>query len=431
MKNSMRIAVIAVASSCALFGQSLAGDWQGVLKAGRELRLIVKIRPAEGKWTALMFSIDQGPDRGAGIPADSVDVQGSKVKFSFAMVRGNYEGTLSADGETIAGTWSQVLKMPLELRRATGETAWKDPSPHTVRMVDVEKDVSLEALDWGGSGRPLVLLAGLGNSAHVFDNLAPKVTSRYHVYGITRRGFGSSSMPATGYNADRLGDDVVAVLDQLDIKRPVLAGHSIAGQELSAVAARHPERVAGLIYLDAAFGYAFYNKAHGDLNIDGNEFESKLAQLRPGKAKGDPKVTVDELLTMLPLIERDLKEKRKDLDAMPPALVTAQAAASVTMVSQAILAGQRKYTSIPVPTLAIYALPKKPVMIGTEEQRKTYQEFISKRTEEQIAALEAGVPGVKVVRLANADHYVFLSHEADVLREIQEFIDQLKTPGKP
>ena len=68
-----------------------------------------------------------------------------------------------------------------------------DPSPHTVQFVTVDKDVKLEVLDWGGSGRPLVLLAGLGNTAHVFDDFAPKLTSQYHVYGITRRGFGASS----------------------------------------------------------------------------------------------------------------------------------------------------------------------------------------------------------------------------------------------
>src|SRR6266571_2431580 len=37
--------------------------------------------------------------------------------------------------------------------------AWRDPSKHQVRLVTVEKDVDLEVLDWGGSGRPVVLLA--------------------------------------------------------------------------------------------------------------------------------------------------------------------------------------------------------------------------------------------------------------------------------
>jgi pimeloyl-ACP methyl ester carboxylesterase len=40
---------------------------------------------------------------------------------------------------------------------------------------------------------------------------------------------------------------VVAVLDALKLSHPVLAGHSIAGEEMSSIAARHPDKVAGLI----------------------------------------------------------------------------------------------------------------------------------------------------------------------------------------
>ena len=105
--------------------------------------------------------------------------------------------SLSADGNSIKGTWSQGIPLPLELQRATEETKWRDPSPHTSQRITVEKDVQLEVLDWGGSGQPLVFLAGLGNTAHVFDKFAPKLIDQYHVYGITRRGFGASSSPAS------------------------------------------------------------------------------------------------------------------------------------------------------------------------------------------------------------------------------------------
>jgi pimeloyl-ACP methyl ester carboxylesterase len=82
---------------------------------------------------------------------------------------------------------------------------WKDPSPHTTRFVTVDEDVRLEVLDWGGSGRPITLLAGGANTAHVFDDFAPKLTAHYHVYGITRRGFGASGYSSTDHPADRLG----------------------------------------------------------------------------------------------------------------------------------------------------------------------------------------------------------------------------------
>jgi pimeloyl-ACP methyl ester carboxylesterase len=137
--------------------------------------------------------------------------------------------------------------------------AGHDTSSHHVQFVAVDDNVRLEVLDWGGSGRTVVLLAGLGNTAHLYDDFAPKLAAHYHVYGITRRGFGASSVPTAGYDADRLGDDVLAVFDSLKLTRPVLAGHSIAGSELSSIGSRHPDRVAGLVYFDAVFPYSFDN----------------------------------------------------------------------------------------------------------------------------------------------------------------------------
>jgi non-heme chloroperoxidase len=67
------------------------------------------------------------------------------------------------------------------------------------------------------------------------------------------------------YSADRLGNDVLAALDALKLNRPVLAGHSLAGKELSSVGSRHPERVAGLICLDAGYSYAYLKEIQKNL----------------------------------------------------------------------------------------------------------------------------------------------------------------------
>lgn len=88
--------------------------------------------------------------------------------------------------------------------------------------------------------------------AHVYDELAPKLTPEYHVLGITRRGFGASSKPRTGYSAASLADDILRGLDALKIDKPVLIGHSLAGDEMSSIGARRSDRITGLIYLDAA-----------------------------------------------------------------------------------------------------------------------------------------------------------------------------------
>jgi hypothetical protein len=56
---------------------------------------------------------------------------------------------------------------------------WRDPSPHRIRFVQVEENVKLEVLDWGGTGCSLVLLAGLGHTAHIYDDIAPMTTGYY------------------------------------------------------------------------------------------------------------------------------------------------------------------------------------------------------------------------------------------------------------
>jgi pimeloyl-ACP methyl ester carboxylesterase len=369
-----------------LEAQDLTGDWQGALKAGtQELRLVLHLEKADAVgWKATLASIDQSPDRGVTMLADSVTVKGSAIALTFSALRGSYAGTIASDGNSISGTWTQIQPLPLDLKRATPDTAWKDPSPHTVQLITADQNVQLEVLDWGGppSGQPrsLVLLAGLGNTAHIFDRFAPALTTRYRVLGITRRGFGASSSPAAGYSADRLGDDVLAVLDALKITKPVLAGHSLGGEELSSIGSRHPAKVAGLIYLDAGYGYAFHDPTLGsDINIAS---PTELA------VQGVP---------------------------VPP-------------VIQGIFQGMQKYTTIPVPILAIYALPHRPAPAfgGDPAARAAQQAREEERAEAQARAFEKGLSSARVVRIPQADHYVFQSHESDVLREMQAFIGALK-----
>jgi pimeloyl-ACP methyl ester carboxylesterase len=139
---------------------------------------------------------------------------------------------------------------------------WRDASPHKATQVEVEEGVTLEVLDWGGSGRALVLLAGLGDSLHVFDDVAPTLAMRYRVIGISRRGHPGSSSPMTGYTLPRLAEDIVRVMDALGLKTAVVVGHSFAGEEMHVLAARYTNRVSALIYVDAAFDRADRFEAH-------------------------------------------------------------------------------------------------------------------------------------------------------------------------
>jgi non-heme chloroperoxidase len=127
-----------------------------------------------------------------------------------------------------------------------------DNTPHKVQFVTISPGVQLEVLDWGGSGDAMVLLTGLGDNAHVYDQFAFQFTDYFHVIGITRRGFLPSSQPEDGYDVETRASDDIAVLDALGIDKAVFVGHSIAGSELSKIGELYKPRVDKLVYLDAA-----------------------------------------------------------------------------------------------------------------------------------------------------------------------------------
>lgn len=319
-----------------------------------------------------------------------------------------------------------LLRLPLG---AQPPAVWRDPSPHKVRFVTVDKNVRLEVLDWGGSGRPLIFLSGLGGTAHLFDQFAPKLANVYHVWGVTRRGFGASSVPASGYDADRLGDDVLAVLDALKLKSPVLVGESLGGEELSSVACRYPARVAGLVYLDAAYQYAFDNGEGTTLEDLQKNPPPQLPE--PSAADLASFTAYQAWFKRIIGIEPPEAELRQMMESAPDGSVGRSRAPS--SIPQAVQSGMKKYSDIRVPVLAIYAIPHDlgPWLKNNEDPavRAEAEAFSAREqtwTEKQAKALEDGVPSARVIRLPNANHVVFISNETAVLGEMRAFLAALK-----
>jgi non-heme chloroperoxidase len=307
--------------------------------------------------------------------------------------------------------------------------SWRDPSAHIVRFVTVEENVRLEVLDWSGTGRPVVLLAGGGNTAHVFDDFAPKLTTDHHVYGITRRGFGASGFSASSNPVDRLRDDVLAVIRALKLDRSVLVGHSIAGAELSAVATSRPDRVAGLIYLEAGYPYAFDNGSGPRMA----EFQAS------GPRAPNPKDA--DLVSFSSLQNWDAEvygfripeaEFRQTWEADSSGRPRKARDFPGSQAFMAMMTSMKTYTQIPEPALVIFASPHVPeswVAKSTnpriQEAARTYYAMVDAATERQARSLEAGVPTARVIRLRGA-HYIFLSNETDTLREMRAFLASLK-----
>lgn len=351
---------------------------------------------------------------------------------------------------------------------------WRDPSSHQIRFVTVAPNVHLETLDWGGRGRPVVLLAGGGNTGHVFDDFAPKLTDRYRVYSITRRGSPPSSVPEEGYSGEQMGNDVLAALDALGLKRPVLVGHSFAGQEMSNVATRHPERVAALIYLDAMHSWDSEYEARGFYRISEWKNQLDAFQARFNELASEPwdsrPLAGEMLATNLPQLRAILETLVRIENGRPPRpdagaadladfravqawyargakvvlpeselrmMLATDEAGRPTMkrrrprfVGPKLEAGKQKYTDVRAPALGIYAVMDDPGSANMQdpEQRanaQAYQWFQRQRAERSIELFRRDLPHAQVVRVDRADHYVFLSNESEVLRAMNAFIATL------
>jgi non-heme chloroperoxidase len=297
------------------------------------------------------------------------------------------------------------------------------PAPRA-QMVTIEKGVDLEVLDWGGSGRPLILLQGLGGVAQDYDKLAPQFTAHNHVYGITRRGFGDSSKPApspANYSAERLGKDVLIVIQSLKLDRPVLAGQSIAGEEMSWIGTFHPELVSGLIYLEAVDSYSFYEPAQTDLVMD----------------MVDVRHEIDAFQASEPISAAVLGRIRDSAAALAKSAgrMADNVAASGTQgdpplppIGLAIKFGQERFTVVHAPMLAVVACPHDYSELA---QRDAKAAMILKtkdlaRCTAQINSLKAQNPSAQVIVVPNADHQIVRTNEAEVVRAMKEFLAKVQ-----
>ena len=108
----------------------------------------------------------------------------------------------------------------------------------------------MHARNWGGEGRPVVLLHGLASTCRIWDFVAPILARDFAVIAVDQRGHGDSGKPDHGYDFDSVGRDVAAMLEGRGIERPVLVGHSWGADVALELAAAQPELLQGIVFVD-------------------------------------------------------------------------------------------------------------------------------------------------------------------------------------
>jgi non-heme chloroperoxidase len=311
-----------------------------------------------------------------------------------------------------------LLRVP-----SAGAAKWSDPSLHVVHFVEVEPGVKLEVLDWGGRGQPLLLLAGHGHTGHVFDDFAPHLATRFHVLALTRRGSGASSQPDHGYDLTTMTNDIARVVVTLKLGRVHLAGHSIAGDEMTRFAMTFPQRVATLTYLEAAYD-----------RVETQRVESTFPKLPAPDVpiaddlKSPPAVRADVARSEILLPESEIRatrvfgsDGRFVRDVTPDRI----------LVALAKMVEHPNYAGIRSPMLSIYAVYTSPTQLlpryanAAPGTRATIDEIFGiwqLAAHAQRDLFRQRVPTARTVEIEGASHYVFISHQGRVLRAMQDFL---------
>jgi non-heme chloroperoxidase len=346
-------------------------------------------------------------------------------------VASHFEKSLTLPG--ILGNSLEACPLPSTESNGFQKVAWRDAAPHETSSISVDEGVQLEVLDFGGTGSPILLLPGLGATAHSYDELAPLLARKHRVVAMTRRGTGDSSKPDFGFDTPRLAQDVLQVMDAMGLERVLLVGHSIAGDELTWLGGHHAHRFSGLVYLDAA-----YDRSRGRDDPTAMRLREISRALPPEPPRPPQSLLNYQAMTKM-LLERGhvrLPEgefiaffRMNDPYSAGVPSIDGRAQQAISAAIQA-----PDYQRVKIPALAIYSFPdpNAPLPPWFDPNDKELMAHLAERSRigdalkrESIELFRKNVEKGQVLEMQNATHYIFQSNQNEVLEALEKFAGDL------
>jgi pimeloyl-ACP methyl ester carboxylesterase len=310
----------------------------------------------------------------------------------------------------------------LALAACQKPATWSDPAPHKSGVVTAI-GIRLHYLDWGGTGPVLILVHGYGDNAHVFDDLAPAFTDRFRVIAYDRRAHGGSEAKPP-YDVATLTEDLRVLMDSLGIAKASLAGWSMGGDEITAMAGTHPERVDRIVYLEGAYDWAdsLFVAGVGDLPFDMNPPAGATASLNAWR-------TYQSTVWLAGVSDtRRFEAYIRDLvDLQPDGTVRPRMSDSVSQAMWTTLTTSRRdYTRVRAPALAIYAQTFIDVVHPDSAQRAKNgaweQRHMVPFRAASVARVRRELPGIEIVDVPGTHmDFVFTSRE-QVVAAMRRFL---------
>ena len=252
-----------------------------------------------------------------------------------------------------------------------------------------------------GAGQPVVLLHGFPFDRSMWAAQIAALSHQCRVIAPDLRGFGKSTLAPgdaeRGVGMERYAADVLAVLDELGVREPVvLVGFSMGGYAAWQFAVRWPKRLAGLVPCDTRAA------ADADEARAGRE---KMAAAALAQGSSAP------ALAMLPkLLAPSTHQSRPQIVEQVKALIAQQSAEAVAAAQRGMARREdvrARLGEIACPTLAI---------VGAED-------VISPPAE--MHDIAAAIPGARLVEIAAAGHMTAIENPGAVSEAIAEFVHSL------
>jgi len=306
--------------------------------------------------------------------------------------------------------------------KAQTSVAWSETAAHKSGFVTAN-GIRLHYLDWGGLGPVLILIHGGLDNAHIFDDLAPAFTGHFRVIAYDLRGHGRSDAKGP-FDTTTRTEDLRGLMDSLGIAKAHLAGWSLGGNDITAMAGIHPERVESIVYLEGAYDWAgpALADAFRSVPIDFLAPASALRSLDASRAY--------QRKIWLPAVSDTSRVEAyvRDLVVIQPdGTVRPRMTDSVTQeVLRTTLTDRRDYTKVRTPALAIYADTFFDVRNGDPAQRAKNldweQKYLAPFRTASIERVRRELVSVKIVRVPGTHKdFVFTSRE-QVVSAMQQFL---------
>jgi len=296
--------------------------------------------------------------------------------------------------------------------------------------------VQLEYLDWGGRGKPLLFLAGQGDTPYIYNGLAPEFVDHFRCLGLTRRGHGASEPVQSGYELDNLVQDVASFISALRLRDVTIVAHSWGGLEAVRLSELHPDVVRRVVLLDTAY------PPMPELDVIGSKLLPALGGMSFSEASRSYEATREfwkGVRTRWPpeggekawsdSSETNLRHAVVVHDDGSVAWRSDLASDEMNKRNSNENAAHWNFTSIPVSALLIFAhspfadtLPYLRFDDQTAAEIRKASDIRETARHAQIEAFRRDSPKAKIVELDHTSHYCFIQKREAVLDEMKRFL---------